>query len=418
VNQHAGEQATYSSYRWLILLVGCLAIVSYAIQLIVLVPLFGEISKDLKVDMSACLNLSMVFVIVVSFANTFGGIVVDKLRLTLIYVGSLLCSCIPAVMMPWVGDSYWAVAVARMIQGPSAVAFCTIGPIVALWFPSREQGLAGGVLMCMMSVGTAIGLVATPAVLEYVGTWQKTVALFSIPGWITIILAVLFTRRQPPVQHKLGPRASMTAGRETYLTVLRNPLSWVGTLLFFLNAWGFYGLLNVVPPWLAMPGPMGLGLGAMTSGKLSLLVPIMGIPAFVLGGIFYDKVAKEKSRPAIWIAFLMTGFLAYLLPFSVVYRNMVLLTIVLMGAGFGLPFMGASLTAFIAKNYPPHLVGSLVGLWFGLGSLGGALGIYMAGLATVLTGSFDWGFRLITLAAAGGLVLTFALKPRISKGAS
>lgn len=84
-------------------------------------------------------------------------------------------------------------------------------------------------------------------------------------------------------------------------------------------------------------------------------------------------------------------------------------------AGFGLPFMAPSVSAFVAMNYPPHLVGSMIGLWFGIGTLGGALGIYLAGVATAMTGNFDWSIRLISLAAAAGFLVGFTLRPRVGR---
>jgi nitrate/nitrite transporter NarK len=314
--------------------------------------------------------------------------------------------------MPWIGHNYGVVFVARLIQGPVAISFCTVGPILALWFPPRERGLAGGLLMCMMSLGPTVVYLTGYPIFEATGTWQKTIAVFSIPGWVSMVLALLFTRRKPPqVAMAEGPAAPASGG-ETYKQILRLPITWIGTLVFFCNAWGFYTLLNVVPPYLGLPVPMGLGLAPMTAGKLSLLLGAIGIPAFVLGGIFFDKVAKGRSRPAIWMGYVISGVGAYLILLPFIHNNMILLAIAIMAAGFGMTFMGSSITAFIPMNYPPYLAGSMVGFWFGIGTLGGALGIYLTGLTTALTGSFTWGFNLIALAAALGVVITFALKPR------
>lgn len=35
----------------------------------------------------------------------------------------------------------------------------------------------------------------------------------------------------------------------------------------------------------------------------------------------------------------------------------------------GVSFAGPSISAYIAMNYPPNLVGSMVGWWFGFGTL-------------------------------------------------
>ena len=74
--------------------------------------------------------------------------------------------------------------------------------------------------------------------------------------------------------------------------------------------------------------------------------------------------------------------------------------------------MNASISAFIAMNYPPDIVGRMVGWWFGLGSFGGALGIYLGGISIARFSSFYWAIILISIACVVGLVLAFFLKPR------
>ena len=62
-------------------------------------------------------------------------------------------------------------------------------------------------------------------------------------------------------------------------------------------------------------------------------------------------------------------------------------------------------------NYPPKLVGSMVGWWFGFGTVGGAIGTFLAGVTTAQTGSFYWAIAPIALASAVGMLLTFMLRP-------
>jgi cyanate permease len=267
-------------------------------------------------------------------------------------------------------------------------------------------------------LGTALTLAMMPGVLAAVGTWQRAVAVSSIPGWITIVLSILVVRRPPPAETlKALTEAAIqsAASGVSYARILGWPVTWLGMFIFFCNAWGFYTLYNVVPPYLSIPSPMGLGLSPDTAGLLSLLLVIIGIPSFILGGVFFDRVAKSNPRPAIFIAFILAGASACLLIQPFITNSLILLSIVLMIAGFGPNFLGASLTGFIAMNYPSHLVGSMIGFWFGIGTLGGACGIYLAGVTSAVTGSFDWGFRFIALATVVGFFFTFALSPRSEK---
>lgn len=363
--------------------------------------------------MDACLNLSMAMVLVVAFVAGFGGILVDRFSLTAIYVFSILCASVPSVLMPWLGHHYTVVFLLRLVQGFAAISFATIGPILALWFPPREQGVAGGLLQGAVPFGTAITLIFMPDVLTFAGTWQRAVAFSSIPGWMIIVLSILVIRKPPFAQFEDGLSDGMeksVTNKVTYSEIMTWPVTWLGMFLFFFNACGFYTLYNVVPPYLSMSAPMGLGLVTDTAALLSLFLVVIGIPSFILGGIFFDKIAKGEAKPAIIIAFILNGASAYLLIQPLINHNIILLAIVLMAAGFGPTFPGASLTGYIAKAYPPYLVGSMIGFWFGIGTLGGACGIYLAGKATAMTGSFAWSFIIIALASVVGFFLAFMLK--------
>jgi MFS family permease len=345
------ERTMYSGYRWVIMLVACFVFISYGIDMIAYAPIFGEIAKELKVDMGSAVNLAMAFAVTFAFAVVFGGMACDKYGVTVVFVLGLLCASVPATLMPWIGHSYKVVFFSRLVQGIVGITFATIGPVLALWFPPKERGLAGGFMFSSISIGPAIAVVASPAVFEVVASWQKAVAFLSIPGWITIVLALLLTRRSPSRQvvNALAGVMESDKGEVTYWKAISSPITWIGTSIVFFNIWTLYGLLNLVPPYLATEAPMGVGLGAMMAGKLSLALTVIAIPAFIIGGIFFDKVTKGNARPIVFISFIMVGIFTYLLLFPFVYSNLILLVICLMIAGWGTAFLGPSLSAFIVR---------------------------------------------------------------------
>jgi MFS family permease len=412
------EQTVYPRYRWFVLTVCCFALVAYAVDMIVYAPIFGEVARDLGIDMGTAINLSMAFAIAVAFVMMFGGMIVDRLGLRAVFILGLLCASVPAVLMPWIGHSYAVVFVTRLVQGAVAIAFATIGPILALWFPRKEHGIAGGLMMCSLSIGPAVGVVVSPEVFAMAGTWQRTVAILSAPGWIAILLAFAITRRPPgPSQADAGQEGEGPPAKAlTYGRIFAMPMTWVGTFITFFNSWDIYSLYNLIPPYFATASPVGVGLGPVMAGKLSLVLVLAGIPAFIAGGIFFDRVAKGRHRPAIFAGFAMTGIFTYLLLVPAVYHNIILLVICLILAGWGMSFMAPSLSAFIASNYPPAFVGGMMGWWFGFGTFGGAVGTYLAGMATRQWGTFYWALTPISLAACLGLILGFFLNSRRGGG--
>lgn len=407
-----GTVEKYSGYRWLVLAAGCLAICSIYIDMIAYAPILGDIAKKLNVEMGAATNLMMGFVLSIACVLIWGGVVCDKFGITAAFVLGLLCSTVPTALIPLIGDNFTAVMAARLVQGASVgFVFATIGPILALWFPPEEHGMASGLLIGSISLGCAIGVFASPTILGMTGSWQKTVFTLGTPGWVAILLAIAVTRKSPPnlgTQEVQSPTAS-PRDEMSFLGALACPITWLGSLIVFCNAWAMYCLYNLVPPYLAADAPMGLGLGAAMSGKLSIAVTIIGLFATIVGGIFFDKIAKGNSRLAAVIGFLISACVVVIL-LPVMSKSVGVLALSLLICGWGIPFMGPSLSAYIAMNYPPSIVGRMIGWWFGFGTFGGAAGLYIGGMTIGRTGNFYIAISMISVASILGALLSLLLK--------
>lgn len=409
-----------AGHRWLVLSAGCLAICSIYMDMIAYAPILGEIAKKLNVEMGAATNLMMGFVLSVACVLIWGGVVCDKFGITAALVLGLLCSTVPTAIIPLIGGNYVAVMLARLVQGASVgFVFATIGPILALWFHPREHGMASGLLIGSISLGCAIGVFASPAVLGMTGSWERTVFILGVPGWAAILLAIIATRKNPPhiSTEEASPATGIPAETISFVGALASPITWLGSLIVFCNAWAMYCLYNLVPPYLAADAPMGLGLGAAMSGKLSIAVTIIGLFATILGGLFFDKVAKGDSRVAAIIGFLISACVILIL-LPAVSKSIVVLALCLLISGWGIPFMGPSLSAFIAMNYPPAIVGRMIGWWFGFGTFGGAAGLYLGGMSISRSGNFYLAIGMISIASIIGVLLSFFLKSSLKPAAA
>jgi len=283
-----------------------------------------------------------------------------------------------------------------------------------LWFPQKEQGIAGGLMIGSISMGSAVGVLLAPPIFGATGSWQATAAIMSVLGWVGIILAFAITRRPPSkaVVDAVTQAMQSGAGSLTFGGALALPQTWIATVVMICNAWGLYCLYNLVPPYLAAPSPMGVGLGPGTAGVLSVALTLIGLFAMIVGGIFFDRVFKGRSQPGIVIGFFLTGLFTYLILSPGVHGSMGLLVVCLMIAGWGIPFMNPSVSAFVAMNYPPNILGRVIGWVFGFGTFGGALGLYLGGMSIGATGSFRLAITMISLAAIFGILVGFLLKPR------
>ncbi len=408
--------ATRPGHKWLVLLAGVWATVVFSINLILLAPILGQVAKDLGVNVGVATNLLTGFVFSGSVIAIIGGIICDRWGLTAALVLSSLCVTVPATLMPWIGHDYQTVLVLRLIQGASlGLGMASTGPILARWFPPEERGLAGGFLIGGMSLGCGIGVILSPAIFLLVGSWQKMSALLSIAGWAGIVLTLAVTRKQPPVISAVNPEPQQM-GPEPVSAPLKDlllsPVTWIATMVIFFAAWGVQSLLNLVPAYLASDVPIGLGLGPMIAGKLSLALTLIGIFANFAGGMFFDKVAKGDARFSFVMGFLLFAIFAYLILSPFVYQSMWLLVICLMFAGFWAMFAGPAGNAYIIMNFPASSAGRMIGWCNGLGMFGGTVGIWLGGMSVARTGNFRTAITLMCIAAVAGLMVGILAKPR------
>ena len=99
----------------------------------------------------------------------------------------------------------------------------------------------------------------------------------------------------------------------------------------------------------------------------------------------------------------------YALTLPVVTGNIPVLEVALILAGFGVQFVFPTIYYFIARAYALQLVGKMSGIWMGIGTFGGVLGLYIAGVTVKTQGSYHTTLLLQALTALIGFILVFAL---------
>lgn len=401
-------------FRWLVLIAACLGLAAMQIDMIAYAPLLGDVAKDLRIDMGAATNLMAVFLFTTSIAFIVGGFLCDRYGIMFLIILGLLCASVPAASMPWIGTSYKAVLWARIIQGFSAgFLLCTMAPIVAVWFPLPEKGLASGLMSGSVSLGSAIGVLAAPAVFLASRNWQQTAALLSILGWLALPLALGCRHKSQAFEAQSQSREASSTEGTAFKQALSAPITWGGVLVTFFSAWCLQTFWNLTPTYFAIDKPIGIGFGPMLSGKLMLAVMIAGMIGPVIGGVIQDKFFRGNAKPILLIGFILSSVFTYAILSPVVYTNMVVLVVCLILVGSGVAFLYPALVVIISGAYPIHIVGKMIGLWMGIGALGGATGMFVSGLAVAKFGNYNAAITQIALAAVVGFVFAlFLVRPK------
>jgi MFS family permease len=405
------DTVDYPRFRWLVLLIACLGYAGAQINMIAFAPLLPGIAKDLQVDLPTATNLMTVFLFWASVALIGGGFLCDRFGIMFVVELGLLCASVPAVAFPWIGTSYYAVFWIRLVQGLSmGFLMCAMAPIVAVWFPLTQKGLASGIMGASISLGSAAGVLTAPLIFMVLKSWQQTVAWLSIVGWAGLALTAVtlfIGAPQPPSKPQTG--MAPPSSEKSFKQALSFPFTWVGVLVTFFAAWCLQTLYNQTPAYFAADKPIGAGFGAMFSGQLMLSVMIAGMIGPIIGGVLQDKAFRGNPQPVMLIGFTLSGLCIYPLQLPVVYENTPFLVALLFLAGAGIQFVYPGIVVLVSKSYPVHIVGKTMGLWFGIGAFGGAAGLFAGGLAVASQGNYTGAISLMALGGLLGVILMVIL---------
>lgn len=403
---------TFPKYRWLVLAVVSLGIMACYMNIVSYAPLITQIASHFGIDAGKAMHLMSSTYIVTAIALFFAGVVCDKWGVKATLVAALLFSTVPACFVPFV-QRFDVLMVIRVFQGIApALVLVVVGPVAGRWFPPKQQGLASGLMMGALSLGAAAGLVIAPAIWERAGSWQIAVALLSALGWV-VVVAGLFLRLDPPAEPEPADVHVIDSDSSSlFKKAIASPATWVATGVFFFSAWGLHSLYALVPAYLSAPSPAGVGLNPVLSGKLSLALTLVGILSVLVGGVCLDRVVKGNYRLIIAFGFGLTALSVYLVLLPTVYNSHFYLPLCLMLAGWGIPFTSSSTVAFTIARYPMTIVGRMLGTLGGLGTFGGAAGVYVGGVTVARTGTFNNAIAFIAIAAVLGCILSCFLAPR------
>jgi MFS family permease len=408
------ESDRYPQFRWFLLIVSCLSFVSLNMNMVSFAPLLGKIAESLGVNPGSATQLMAVFLFSGAIALIVGGFLCDRFGIIPLLIIGNLFGAVPALLMP-LFNSYGAVFAARFCEG-LAVGFCmaTMSPTMVIWFPIKERGLVAGLMGTAVAVGGAIGAMISPVIYGATGnSWQLMSAWLSIVGWTAFVLAVIAAVIPKAATPSYMPADASTAGEGgAFKRALSMPMTWIGVAVTFFTAWCMQTIYNMPPTYLAVK-PEGLGLGPDLAGKIGSSIGIAGIFAPIVGGILQDKVFKSNAKPLMYVGFVLCCLFSYaiLLPFVYANHTFLVMALVLAGAGFAIVY--PAITVYVAGAYPVSIVGKMLGLWFGIGAFGGAVGLFLGGLAVARFGNYNVAITLISLAGIAGFILLFFLaKPK------
>ena len=321
----------YSRYRWVVLGVAWLATVSLFIT--------HNIPAGRPHDLIPDLGLSQVQfsltitgpILGIAVAAMLGGALADRFGARpIVGIGAILGG-LGALFRTFV-DSFGLMFGLGIILGiGTALVFSNLPKIVAMWFPSKQVGLATGFYYSGIGVGTATGLAASGAFT----TWQQACLITGVAALVVAALWTVLGRSAPTTM----PGTALSVGlRQSLRHSVRVKDIWLLFVVLFLSLGAILSYLSSLPVMLQQihhvpPRTAALFSSVvvyamvcgqfflpMLSDRLGLRKPVV-VWSMVLGAVLVFLTWFSAISVVTWILGALGGFflgyLAVLLTFPV-----------------------------------------------------------------------------------------------------
>lgn len=323
------------------------------------------------------------------------GMLTDRFGGRKVFTATMLFSVIAALLMGLVGN-YHQLLVFGFFTGLALASFSVGVAFVSGWYPPERQGVALGVYGAG-NVGQSLAAFGAPVLFAYTG-FRNTFWAFAVLLALWAVVFILFAKDAPRTA------APKTLGQ--MMRPLGDRMSWVLSFFYFLTFGGFVAMSIYLPMFLTeMFKLTPQDAGMRTAGFVLLATGMRPV-----GGWLSDKVGGLTIL--LWIFPFVTAMAILLtVPGMVPFTMGALGMAAAIGLGNGAVFK-------LVPQYFPQSVGAVTGLVGAMGGLGGFFPPLVLGVIRQETGSFVWGFALLSVfALICLLVAALTAKGRLQKHA-
>ncbi len=355
------EKPTLYGYRWVVL--GVFMLINLAIQVlwITYAPITGLAAEYYQVTDLQIGLLSMVFMIAFIPLSIPASWVIDTYGFRIgVGIGAVLMG-IFGLTRGFAGNSYgWALGSTVGIAVAQPFLLNAWTTIPAKWFPQESRATAVGLVTLANLVGTALGMVLTPVLVESNSISTVQLAFGGVAAF-TSVLFIILARETPPSP----PSAPGEETRALMLEGLKHAFTIKPFWLFLIASFIGLGIFNGLTTWVeAIIRPRGFSPGE--AGTLGAMMIAGGLAGAVILPALSDK--SGKRQPFLILAFLgavpgLVG-LTYARSAFLLYASALLLGFFLVSA---MP-VGMQYTAEITYPTPEGTSNGLVQL-FGQGAV-------------------------------------------------
>jgi MFS transporter, NNP family, nitrate/nitrite transporter len=340
-----------------------------------LAPKFTEIYRLSATEKSLMIAIP---VLLGSIGRLFAGMAADRFGGRRVFAALLVFSAIPAVAVG-LSTSFTQLLIFGLLLGVAGTTFPVGVGFTSKWFSSEKQGTALGIYG-MGNIGQSVAVFGAPVLALWLGDWRTVFFVFAA---LSLIWGVVFYFSAEDADVAVKPKTL-----SENLSVLKSSkIAWVLSLFYFLTFGGFVALALYLPTFLKeIFNLSATDAGARTAGFV-LLATLMR----PVGGWLADKVGGARVLLFVFGAIV---FLSLFLSFG----SITPFTIGALGCAAALG-LGNGAVFKLVPQYFPKETGTVTGLVGAFGGLGGFFPPIELGLVRDATGSYAFGFALLSLFA-------------------
>ncbi len=279
-------------------------------------PLLDAISTDLGLSNAAAGALTTLPVLCMGLFAPVASTIAHRLGAVAAILAAVSCIVVGTASR-YFGDDVVTLYVGTFVAGVGiAVAGTLLPRLVKTFFPPERTGLVTGLYMFAMMGGAALASAVSAPLADRLGSWQGSLASWTILVLVGLLAWAPFTLRANP-HHTPGEEGR---GRLPW----RNPTAWLVAGYLALQSWSFYSAVTWLPPtyielgWnrsaagylgAAFAGSQVLSglLGPLLSDRTTDLRRLL-FPSAVLGIIGCLAIwGMPETAPWVWVVVLGLG---------------------------------------------------------------------------------------------------------------
>ncbi|TCP21658.1 sugar phosphate permease [Scopulibacillus darangshiensis] len=289
---------------------------------------------------------------------------------------------------------------------------------IATYFSSKQRGTATGIQSTVNTLGPACATIAAAAIISAFG-WRPVFIAIGIPGLVVALMLWLKVKDNPKDHPKITKEeieeleedATSEADRSGgvgFKEVLRKPILWQATLIWFFFDITFWGFTSWLPSYLINVR----GFSLMSTGIFSALPYLIGTVTMVLGGYLSDRTPGKRKW--IFIPNAIIGAVTLFLMFQAPSNTMVIVFQCI--AAFFMFMAQGSFWGLVVDSLPAKLMATGSSVVNCAGSIAGFISPFVMGfMIDVSGGSYGTAFIFIAIALIISAIVALTIRAQSSK---